>query len=288
MNPNHQTRTTPEQKLAAEWGIDSKDIPVIPEATIVALRSIAPDDAEDLEMLLDDAATDMLQVCCPQFHENVRIIRAGGGDRERQREARDRQLALFQQAQRYILEIAGLNQELSVDQYERARMRIHEQLVAAKEMHGADFDPLRELGIIIQNAEGKDYFRFPTEVMPKGTADKYQAYLDAVKTHIRTSNKQFSGLAMPHDLKVADEHRKVAHDSIAMDMMRLLGLTDFEEARRLIAKMRDSSFPNTSTGEVARVNRQLEEGLSVVEALRHHVFPGQEYLPDPEDNWYHH
>ena len=118
--------------------------------------------------------------------------------------------------------------------------------------------------------------------MPDTTSAKWNAYIDAVKFHIKTQNSLTLGIANQSDLILADQHRKTAHDSVTMDLMGLLDVSDFDEMRRTVAKMRDGNFPNAATGEEDRVNRKLRQGIPVHKALREHLFPEGEYLPDPD------
>lgn len=276
---------SPFFELAKEWGIDSdRPMEFVSESEKRLLHdAMGGADEDELDMLLDDIAVGILKSHSPQFEENLKAVRDRRASESDRAAARDRQTSLILRTREAVLLEAGINPELSVSEDERERQAVRNRLYGARERDGDDFNPLREIGMIQTDSEGNDRFRFPKEVMPKITVGKWNTYVDAVKAHLKSENAVKSGRVDRSELVQADQHRKIAHDSITRDLMNLLGVTDFEEMRRTVAKMRDGNFPSIPTGEEERVNRQLQEGVRMFDALRSHLFPEGAYLPDRED-----
>jgi hypothetical protein len=273
------------QELVTSWGGEFGDLGgVVSEDTLRIIREASVDD-DELDIALDDAAADVLARFHPGFFDNIRAAR-NRHNPEEARVAVRRQRDLFAAAKAALLTEAGVySSEINKDHEAREVIRV--KLQAARERNGDDFNPLRELGMIVQDSEGRDVFTFPVEIMPKTTQEKWHAYMRSVKAHIMAGNANRSGRGTQEDLMRADGARKNAHDLLTNDMMILLGMADFEEMRRTIAKMRDGSFPNVATGEEARVNAKLRTGITTAEAMREDLFPQGAWLPEPSNSQTH-
>lgn len=278
------TPQNPLQELVLSWGVDEASAAYPGADTLRALReSSEAGDEDSFELQIDDVTADFLDQNSEEYRNNIRIVRSRNAAKEEQYAARNRQRGLIALTREAISRAAGVKEEHVVDQEHQAREHIRQLLLESRKRDGEDFNALRTLGIVQADETGVDRFRFPKEIMPTGTTAKWRAYIDAVKTHIKAENAVRSGAVDKEELMRADQHRKIAHDSVTRDLMSLLNVPDFEEIRRTVAKMRDSSFPNTATSEEARVNNKLEEGLTVNEAMRRRLFPQGEYLPEPRD-----
>ena len=286
MNGEQATPSTHSlQELVTSWGGEFGDLGgVVSEDTLKIIREASVDD-DELDIALDDAAADVLARFHPGFFDNIRAAH-NRHDSKGAREAVRRQRDLFAAARAALLIEAGVDSP-EINQDHEVREVIHVKLQTARERDGADFNPLRELGMIVQDGEGRDVFTFPAEIMPKTTQEKWNAYMRSVKAHIMAENANRSGRGTKEDLMRADGARKNAHDLLTNDMMILLGMADFEEMRRTIAKMRDGSFPNVATGEEARVNAKLRTGITTTEAMREDLFPQGAWLPEPSNSQTH-
>lgn len=275
---------TPLEELVSGWGMDELQA-IYPDTHMLEALRVASEsgDVDAFDMLIGDATKDFLLNNSREFNDNIKTVRSRSTEESKRLEARNRQRALIALAREAISKTAGAREEHAVDQEYWAREKITSILLEAKSSDGEAFNPLRTLGFVQRSDDGEERFRFPKEIMPVTTIAKWQAYIDAVKAHLKTEGSLRSGLTDKGELMRADLHRKVAHDSVTRDLADLLGVDDFEEMRRTVAKMRDGSFPNTATNEEARVNKTLKEGLTVSTAMRHHLFPEGEYLFEPNN-----
>ena len=278
---NNALPTNSLESLVVSWGGDTSKIIYPDEKDIQQLKETSDNGDEDsFDIMADDITADFLENNIDEYKENIRIIRSRTGSKESKIEARNNQVLLFNSGRIAVSNFAGISEDLAVDQDQQARNHIREILARAQKNEGSEFSPLRTLGFIREDKNGEVRFRFPEEIMPKNTKEKYRAYINAVRTHLKVENAVRSGVSDKHALVLADQHRKIAHDSVTMELDKLLNMNDFDEMRRTVAKMRDGSFPNVATSEESRVNSKLQEGLSYSEAIRNHLFPEGEYLPD--------
>lgn len=285
VNPKNQTSPTETvaesdyiAELIGEWGIEPDEAVLPKPEQLERLHALANnnhqvDPAEDFSLLLDDVVTDFLHANSPEYAENIRIVHSNILAPEVRYAASTRQNILFGITKRAILQSAGISLERGISEDERYRDNIRQQLAVAQERDGNNFNPLRELGMLIQDQNGQDYFRFPRDTMPKGTVSKWQTYIDAVRAHVDAENKARDGRGGPAALHEADIHRKIAHDSLTRDLMGLLEVSDFDEMRKTVAKMRDSRFPNVDTDEAARLNRKIADGIGGAAAIRGRLLP---------------
>lgn len=243
--------------------------------------------ADDFEAYLDDLAADFLAENSDEFKRNIAAMRKSRSSSE-QSFIKQGQLALFDKAKRFLLELAGLSTERHKSDVEIAKEHIQNLLTDAQSRVGEDFDPLVELGILKVGEDGKEAFVYPNDLFPESTRVKWRAYLDAVNNHLRTSNDLKMGIATPNDLQVADNYRRISHNTVSMEIKDLLGLSwDLEDARNLVTKMRENRYPNVQTGEKGRTNDALQEGMAVVRAMREHLVPNYDSLYDPDEILFH-
>jgi len=289
MEKQHQPTNEPKTlesstaQLAEEWGVETIKLPDSQE--LLALRLLfAAADKDKFELSLDDIATDMLDEYSPEFHENLKVFRSDRSSPEEKEEARKRQLVLYENVKQLIIRAAQLPVEASMSEWDASRRNINTLLTNAKKTEGDNFDPLRTLGIVTINKDNQEIFTFPRNIFPKSTETKWDNYLISVSDYKRSENDYYErGLTSQDYFKQADNQRHVAHDSVAHDLKELLGLSwDIKDVRHLVAKMRDGSFPTISTGEKDRTNAALEEGMFVARAIRKHLLPDADKLPDPE------
>lgn len=259
------------EELAEIWGV--REVSPLSADEIELLRSSHKSgNTDDFEALLDDTTTEFLATRNPQFAQNIRAMRATQNP-ELQGEIRDRQLALYDQAKAIILETAGISEDASKSDLDRAREAITVRLQSAYERDGDHYDPLATLKILQEDEDGQEVFTYPNGLFPKETDDRWSAYIDAVKRHVQVSNKLANGLAAQGDVVQADYERRMAHNALARDLQHMLGKPgdDFEEYRKLAAKMREQRFPSVETSEKSRTNLMI--GTSAIEAMHSHLLP---------------
>lgn len=179
---------------------------------------------------------------------------------------------LLERAKQAVLDHAKI--EGTMDAYKIARDHIVEIVERDRELNGDLSKPLLALGILCEDQKGSERWVYPRGLFPEETNAKWQSYIQAVKQHVfKAENLQYGGAQS--EVVDADRSRRVAHDAISRDVQTLLGFEDteegFEEARSLVAKMRENRFPTVDTGESARIASRVEKGIghgSVVDVLR--------------------
>lgn len=252
---------------------------------IAALRELSPDD-ERFDGTLDEIAFDLIfenENLKNDFEANRAVIR-GNGDQDKKKRAAEDNRTLYARAKELVLQRAGIDNVI-VDEIEHAKIQISEIISKDRQENGDQSDALIALGILSKDEDGNDRFAYPRKLMPDSTNKKWHKYVVSVKEHIAAADR--------HDSKGTivdlDRTRRYAHNGVARDIQSLLGFPDdddgFEEARKLVAKMRENRFPTIETGERSRVESKVQKGIggSVLAILRSH--PGEFY--DPESNRYH-
>lgn len=239
------------------------------------IRRLSMQENKDpLRAHLEDVAYDFIYEN-PEFadtlNKNIAIIRSPKANEEEKRIAAAENRALNLQAQQIILDHIGI-QDVILDEIVHARNEITHIITKDKEEKGDLSDPLIALGILTTDKDGNDRFTYPRALFPPCTTEKWHKYLSAVKDHIDAA-ELLKGPA-PHTSQTyvveKDNLRRLAHNAVSKDVQRLLGLPNteegFEEARKLVAKMRENRFPTIETGERGRIAGQI--GGSVVSILR--------------------
>ena len=285
--PDRQPETSDDlyeksSSLAESWGIKQLS-QLDPRSTSRLIESAQNGYSDDFAASLDDFAAAFLEENCPAFTENIKRMRASRNP-EFQQEVRQLQLTLFNQAKHYILDFAGLPTNLADDEVDIVRANIERLIHESQSISALNDDgPLTALGILVRDKEGRERFTYPEGLFTTATDEKWSAYLASVKRHLKAANDSRIGVAIPNDLRDADQKRRIAHDSLSIEIKNLLGLNwDLQDVRNLVSKMRDSRYPNATSGEKARTNEALIEGMTVVRALREHLTSFDEPFWDPE------
>lgn len=290
----HDTHTFPK-KYRGELSIttDSLDKTAVSESDLEMLRALSATidsggDQEAFEALLDDLSFTLATTLYEdRVDANIKTIRNRRASPEAQQAAKNAQLQLLTDSRSQLLQIAGLDPELGKTDAEKTNDVILRLLADAHEQYGENFSPLAALGILTHNKRGEEVFSYPRGLFPESVDAAWNRYIKAVNSHLKASRDVQVGLADQSDLIEADRARRTAHNSIASSIQKILGLSgaawDFEESRKLVAKMRENKLPNIKTGEKDRTGHALEKGLSVVKAMRRHLFPGYDSLRYPDE-----
>lgn len=185
----------------------------------------------------------------------LRKLSRGGSEEEtalvkQQRELKDRY-------SRSILELAGIQNPDSFDAVERSRKNVQERMI---EIGGDDDSVLLEkLGIVTVDENGEQKFHYPRELFDPKVNEKMDLYLGIVDKHMGTVDAAERGEKPQYEAVELDHMRRSAHDAISRDIARIIfpeaGKESFDQARRLVAKWRDNTIPNS--GEEDRVLKGL-------------------------------
>lgn len=269
----HQTTKI---ELQDETLHDDDSSPALPSSIDVniLIKLHADNDEEALRDQLEEVAYDYIYEN-PDWkgalEENISVIRSKTATQQAKRAAAADNRALNSRAQQIILDQAGIH-DVIVDEIEHTRHQISQLVAKYKAENGETADPLLALGILQRDKDGKDRFAYPRGLFPPSTTKKWHAYIRAVKEHIEAADLLEKGGARGVQGFVVekDRARRAAHNAVSRDAQKLLGFADtddgFEEARRLMAKMRENRFPTVETGEQSRIARQI--GGSVLALLR--------------------
>lgn len=232
------------------------------------------EDQKAFQDFLDDVTYEALEDD-EEFLANGKLMRATTS-KERQREIRDRQRAIFDKAKQFVLMEADIPLEASLDDKKAAQKRIAELLRKnLDENESAEIeDVLVALGIITIDDNGDERFTYPADLFPPVTNAKWEAYNQSVIEYFRIERAVNAGTRGKEDLGVIDSSRRIAHNAVAHDLDEILGLSDlpdstwdFEKSRKLIAKMRDMKYPTVETAELASTSKAVGESLMGLHAL---------------------
>lgn len=248
---------------------------------IAALKELYESNDDKFSGVLDDIAYDLIfenEDLKSNFTANLATMRSHASELDKKHAAENNR-AIYARAKQLVLHRAGIK-DIIVDEIEHAKIEINRIISEDRKKHGSNADALTALGILKQDSEGKDRFSYPRNLMPDSTNNKWHKYIKAVKDHVAAAdNRENHGILMAFD-----RARRYAHNSVSKDIQSLLSFSDddegFEEARKLVAKMRENRFPTMETGERSRVESKVQKGMggSVLAILRSH----QGELYDPE------
>ncbi|MEO5499637.1 MAG: hypothetical protein ABIR46_04000 [Candidatus Saccharimonadales bacterium] len=225
---------------------------------------------EAYQELLNELAYEVLATN-EEFVANGLAMRSGQSSPEKQKDIKERNLELLHIAREAIVQEAGLSTEESLTDTEAAKKRVFEIIEHQLDVEG-DTGPdglLHALGILLETPEGKDRFIYPKGLFPKSTDAKWSTYIQSVQEHLAAvealENKEPN--ASQAIVKAADTTRTYAHNKVSRDVDEILGFNtlpdtkwDFVKTRELIAKMRDTKFPNQQTGEKFLTENAVIEG----------------------------
>lgn len=269
---------------------ESGDIPATPKDDLELLRFLAEhgDTNSDLfAEILDNISFEYVRTNFSDiYNENLKIInsRAISPDEKRAAAASNRELLKIAKG-RILTEFHIA--DVVVDEFDAARQKIESIIETDYRVHGDKSLPLHALGILVKDKDGKDRYVYPHNLFPSSTNELWHSYVRAVKSHVQAAD-DLSGQKTGSSqgiVKATDLARKSAHDAISRDIRSLLNFPDteegFQEARSLVAKMRETRFTSTDTGERHRLqDRILSRSGKVVELLRELNELGM--LSDPE------
>lgn len=244
------------------------------------LVSLSRDEArhDDYQELLDELAFTVLE-SNEEFVANGRAMRSGKLSAASQLEIKERNLALLHMAREAVVLEAGLSTEDSLTDTELAKERVHDIIERQLESGGdtgAD-GLLHALGILQETSDGKERFVYPKGLFPKSTDAKWSAYIQSVKDHLAAVKalEEKDPTASQEIVKAADTTRTFAHDKVSRDIDEILGFNtipdakwDFKKTRNLLAKMRDSRFPNQNTAEKLLTENAVVEGTMGAAAVK--------------------
>lgn len=253
---------------------------------ITAIRELYEAEDDRFHDVLDDIAYDLIfenENLKTDFEANQGVIR-GRGDENEKKQAAENNRALYARAKELVLQRAGI-ESVVVDEMEHAKVQISGIISEDRKENGPNADALTALGILSKDTDGNDRFTYPRSLMPDATNAKWHKYVTSVKEHMAAADRHDSqGTIME-----MDQARRYAHNGISRDVQSLLGFPNteegFEEARKLVAKMRENRFPTLETGERSRVEKKVQKGMggSVLAILRDNA--GDLY--DPESRRHH-
>jgi hypothetical protein len=231
---------------------------------------------EQFEEALEDLAHKALQEN-DEFVKNARIMRSRTVSPEIQKQIRDRQHQLLDSYKQAIVREAGLSTEASQTEIEAAKQHVKEIVEAQVEKAGAvdALDILSTLGILRKDKDGNETFFYPSKLFPKDTNDKWTTYIETVRNHLKIGGLVKLKQAAPEELGEADKVRRIAHNAVSRDVDEILGFEnlpdtrwDLEKTRELLAKMRDTRFPNVQSGEKFVTEKAVVEGVIGAHALK--------------------
>ncbi len=138
---------------------------------------------------------------------------------------------------------------------EERQQRIQE-LWATVEPEDSEEEVLTKMGVLDEDGR----FTYPQQLLSEHTNELWRNYLVAVKNHIiATERAKLDHTADNSQLKALDGIRVKRHDEFAKALRSELGMEknedNFEWARRLAVKMRESLVPNT--GELGATNQRV-------------------------------
>jgi hypothetical protein len=232
---------------------------------------------EAFDVFVDDLVYEALG-SNDEFMNNVQTInrlrRLPGDHTEEESAIKDRQNELFNQYRADIIDLAGLPTEAGQDEYVVAKAVIQEKISEIVAKNGSSSDLLQELGIISLDEEGEEIFTYPRGLFPHATDKKWDLYLERVKDHLRKERGTNVGTIDRSEYAIADQMRKLAHDSVTNDVHSLLQLNKlpdeswgFAQTRRMMAKMRDSRYPTVETAEKDKTTSRVLEASQVLGVL---------------------
>lgn len=227
------------------------------------------EDRAHFETFLEDLAYEALSDD-EEFSQNALQMKSGRLSNEEQVRIRNRQRQLVTDYKDSILREAGIDTQLAKSELENAKEKVKELTETIVKNNGAATPTtvLSELGILVDDADGRQVFTYPASLFPKTTNDKWATYLENVRLHLRKERELHAGTASQSELEEADKARRFAHNAVTRDVHEILGLDwQFEETRNLLAKMRDSRFPTVATGEAHRTGRAVAEGAIGAKAV---------------------
>jgi len=196
-----------------------------------------------------------------EVRDNIVMVRSR--DKAKQQEGKESQNQLLFKVKNQIISLTGI--DYMDNEIERQMAKNNVKEIILQSGAAGSHEALTTLGILSKDQDGNDRFTYPRDLMPSSTNKKWDEYVAAVKTHLSSQAGVSQGRLTPDDLKADDMSRRIAHNTIATELMDVLqlpnddseGAWSFETTRRLVTKMREARFPDRSTGEADRTQEAI-------------------------------
>ncbi len=202
-----------------------------------------PELVTDLNAELVDAKVDAVMQINPEAEQLLDQIRVSRGKpeeknlvlkmkqlREYTREDVEKELGIFRSPE---------NEKAQLEEQHRENMQ--EML---KSIDGSESENILLAKMGMLNADGQ--FEFPEQIFSPDTNKKWHEYLRTVKKGTAAINLANQLHITSADVAKIDLLRVKAHDEVTEAVRQEMGETlSFEDARRLLAKMREMSIPNS-------------------------------------------
>lgn len=227
------------------------------------------------EKLEDVAYVAAMQI--PEYAEGAARLKSQKVKGEEAEKLATRQRQIYDDIRRAIVLELGIPTAEALSDIENTRLDIAEKL--------KDIEPglpqeeyLRALGILKEDKEGKESTVYPRDLFPESMNEKWDTYIDTVKGTMEASRKLTLGDIEQADFVTADLVRKVAHDSIASDVHKVLDLENlkgiewpYKDARKLVEYMREQRFADHQAGKEAEPTPGHTPSHFGIVAVRHLV-----------------
>lgn len=219
----------------------------------------------------------------PEYVENANKLKSGRLSEQQARELAQAQREMISEIRHLVMQETGISTEEAGSDIEKAQAAIAGKLkgINLEEMANDEQSDavLRSLGILQEDENGHAVFTYPAELFPDSINEKWDAYIASVENHLTIEKKVKRGDTPREDLQNADRIRRFAHNAVTSDLDEAFGFKslpdskwNFEDTRRLVAKMREAKFVGTPTSESKITSRALAQGfgrvgLSVLDKL---------------------
>lgn len=170
-----------------------------------------------------------------------------------------------------VINETGLPTEELATDIQKAQAAVVERL-QGMDMNEVDSNELlRRIGILHEDGKGVARFTYPKGLFPPKIDEKWELYMATVSNDLEMTRALRGGFGSQDDTTFSDNSRRFAHNRIANDLDKILGFDklpdsdwDFEQTRRLVAKMREAQFEGQQTGESARTGRMVARGIGAL------------------------
>ena len=179
---------------------------------------------------------------------------------------------LFKEVKGRLLGELSVSEEDILSPLDKKRNEITELLETGEKADPGKFNPLIALGLLATDEKGNTFFRYKKGVFADSTDQKWDDYCLAAVSHEMASDDLMTGGGPNGQAAVVekDRTRRAKHNAVAKEVEYILGgRFSFDDARSLIAKMREQRYPNT--GEEHRTNRGLAQEVRTLDAIRAHI-----------------
>lgn len=179
---------------------------------------------------------------------------------------------LFNEVKNRLLSELNVSEEDILSPLDKKRNEITELLESGEKANPGKFNPLMALGLLSIDQDGNKIFRYKRGLFADSTDQKWDDYCSAVVGHEMAADELMTGGGPDGQAAVIekDRMRRAKHNAVAKEVEYIFGgRLSFDDARSLIAKMREQRYPNT--GEEHRTNRGLAQEVRTLDAIRAHI-----------------